>query len=139
MEVQRAPLEFAQRHRMYMAAFNHLTPFPGTPLYERLEAEGRLPYEAWWRDPRYRYNHVPFEPRGMSGEELQKLCLSTRSRFYSLPSIARRSSENRPVNSAPAMENSSRTEPSSPSSTALPTLATAAMTTLCYGKSGMQR
>ena len=81
---------------MYMAAFNHLTPFPGTPLYERLEAEGRLPYEAWWRDPRYRYNHVPFEPRGMSGEALQKLCLKTRSRFYSLPSIARRFAD--PVN-----------------------------------------
>ena len=25
-----------------MAAFNHVTPFPGTPLYAKLEAEGRL-------------------------------------------------------------------------------------------------
>ena len=28
-------VEFANRHRFYMAAFNHLTPFPGTPLYDR--------------------------------------------------------------------------------------------------------
>src|SRR6266567_1438365 len=30
-------LAFAQRHRFYIVAFNHLTPFPGTPLYTRLE------------------------------------------------------------------------------------------------------
>ena len=30
--------EFAKAHKFYIAAFNHLTPFPGTPLYSRLEA-----------------------------------------------------------------------------------------------------
>ena len=34
--------EFAIEHRFYIAAFNHLTPFPGTPLYNRLKAEGRM-------------------------------------------------------------------------------------------------
>ncbi len=29
--------EFAKAHSFYIAAFNHLTPFPGTPLYTRLE------------------------------------------------------------------------------------------------------
>ena len=29
-------VEFAKAHKFYMAAFNHLTPFPGTPLYARL-------------------------------------------------------------------------------------------------------
>ena len=33
-------LAFAKRHNFYIVAFNHLTPFPGTPLYERLKAEG---------------------------------------------------------------------------------------------------
>jgi radical SAM superfamily enzyme YgiQ (UPF0313 family) len=89
-------LEFAARHRFYMAAFNHLTPFPGTPLYERLEREGRLRYDAWWTDPGYRYNDVPFEPGGMSAAELQRLCLATRERFYSLGSIGRRFAD--PVN-----------------------------------------
>ena len=82
---------FAEEHAMYIAAFNHLTPFPGTPLYTRLEAERRLRYDAWWLDDRYRYNHIPFQPAGMSPGELQAGCLSARRRFYSWPSIARRS------------------------------------------------
>jgi hypothetical protein len=28
---------FAREHALYIAAFNHLTPFPGTPLYQRLQ------------------------------------------------------------------------------------------------------
>ncbi|MEM7397002.1 MAG: radical SAM protein, partial [Verrucomicrobiota bacterium] len=47
-----ATIEFCIRHRIFMAAFNHLTPFPGTPLYQRLEEEGRLFYDKWWLDDR---------------------------------------------------------------------------------------
>lgn len=83
-------VDFAEEHAFYIAAFNHLTPFPGTPLYRRLAEEGRLLYDAWWLDDRYRYNRIPFTPTGMSGEELQKGCLGARRRFYSWGSIARR-------------------------------------------------
>jgi radical SAM superfamily enzyme YgiQ (UPF0313 family) len=82
--------EFAARHRFYIAAFNHLTPFPGTPLYERMQRHGQLLYDSWWADPRYRYNHIPFRPKRLSPQELQQLCIEARTRFYSLPSIARR-------------------------------------------------
>ena len=81
---------FAKEHALYIAAFNHLTPFPGTPLYKRLEAEGRLLYEAWWLDERYSYNRIPFQPRGMSPESLQKNCVGARRDFYSWASIMRR-------------------------------------------------
>jgi radical SAM superfamily enzyme YgiQ (UPF0313 family) len=84
-------VEFAEEHAMYIAAFNHLTPFPGTPLYHRLHAEGRLLYDSWWLDERYRYNLIPFQPAGMSPEELQRGCLQARRRFYSWPGILRRS------------------------------------------------
>ena len=84
-------VDFAQEHAMYIAAFNHLTPFPGTPLYRRLAGEGRLLYDAWWLDDRYSYNQIPFAPRGMSAEELQRGCLGARRRFYSWKSIACRS------------------------------------------------
>ena len=30
-------LDFAREEALFIAAFNHITPFPGTPLYERLE------------------------------------------------------------------------------------------------------
>ena len=89
---------FAQRHAFYIAAFNHLTPFPGTPLYQRLASEGRLLYEAWWLDERYSYNGIPFTPRGMSPAELQRACLTARRRFYGWSSIFRRGLD--PVNRA---------------------------------------
>jgi radical SAM superfamily enzyme YgiQ (UPF0313 family) len=83
-------VDFAREQAMYIAAFNHLTPFPGTPLYSRLQAEGRLLYERWWLDDRYSYNRIPFQPRGMSPELLQQRCLAARREFYSWPSILRR-------------------------------------------------
>jgi radical SAM superfamily enzyme YgiQ (UPF0313 family) len=82
--------EFAKAHRFYIAAFNHLTPFPGTPLYTRLESERRLLYETWWLDDRYRYNAVPFRPAAMSADALQRHCLEARRSFYSWSSIVRR-------------------------------------------------
>ena len=89
-------VEFAHRHRFYMAAFNHLTPFPGTPLYDRLRDEGRLLYDAWWMDPTYTYNKIPFRPERLSPEELQALCIEAREKFYSVGSILRRFAD--PVN-----------------------------------------
>ena len=65
-------LAFAERHKFYIVAFNHLTPFPGTPLYDRLKAEGRLLYDRWWLDPAYRYGMVPFAPRGMTADDVER-------------------------------------------------------------------
>jgi radical SAM superfamily enzyme YgiQ (UPF0313 family) len=79
------------RHRFYMVAFNHLTPFPGTPLYARLATEGRLLYDRWWLHPDYRYGQVPFVPRGMSADLVRQRCVEARGAFYSWPSIFRRS------------------------------------------------
>ena len=89
-------VEFANRHRFYMAAFNHLTPFPGTPLYERLKEKGRLLYDSWWLDPSYSYNKIPFKPELLEPEELQQLCIKARADFYSVPNILRRFAD--PVN-----------------------------------------
>ena len=83
-------VEFARQNQMYIAAFNHLTPFPGTPLYARLKSQGRLRFESWWLDDRYSYNMIPFEPRGLGPDELQRQCVEARRKFYSWPSIARR-------------------------------------------------
>jgi len=91
-----ATVRFAIEQGLYIAAFNHLTPFPGTPLYARLQREGRLLYDAWWLDERYSYNRIPFRPRGMPPEALQRNCLAARRTFYSWSSIGRRSLD--PVN-----------------------------------------
>jgi radical SAM superfamily enzyme YgiQ (UPF0313 family) len=84
-------VDFAIEHGMYIAAFNHLTPFPGTPLYKRLERERRLRFDSWWIDPEYRYNALPFRPTGLSPEQVTEGCVAARRRFYSWPSIVRRS------------------------------------------------
>jgi radical SAM superfamily enzyme YgiQ (UPF0313 family) len=86
----RETLEFAQRHKFYIVAFNHLTPFPGTPLYKRLEKEGRLLYDRWWLDPGYRYGMVPFAPRGITAEQVKDRCIEARQGFYGLRSIFQR-------------------------------------------------
>jgi radical SAM superfamily enzyme YgiQ (UPF0313 family) len=89
-------LDFAMRQRFYIAAFNHLTPFPGTPLYHRLQAEGRLRFDAWWLDEGYSYNQLPFYPVSMTPEAVQRGCVETRAQFYSWPNIWRRGLD--PVN-----------------------------------------
>lgn len=81
---------FAQEQNFYIAAFNHLTPFPGTPLYARLEEQGRLRFNQWWLDEGYRYNDVPFMPGQLAPEEVTRLCVDARRRFYSLRSILKR-------------------------------------------------
>jgi radical SAM superfamily enzyme YgiQ (UPF0313 family) len=83
-------LDFALGEGLFIAAFNHVTPFPGTQLYHRLEVEGRLLFQRWWLDARYRYNMVPFRPLTWSPEELARRCVETRRRFYGWGGIAAR-------------------------------------------------
>src|SRR6266852_4709177 len=72
---------FAREQKLFLAAFNHLVPFPGTPLYRRLRGEGRLLSPRWWLDPRGRVGDVTFRPKRVSPEELQELCLEARRQF----------------------------------------------------------
>jgi radical SAM superfamily enzyme YgiQ (UPF0313 family) len=87
--VQRS-VDFARDQKLFLAAFNHLVPFPGTPVYARLLSEGRLPVKQWWLDPDGRMGDVTFEPRKISAEELEETCLDARRQFYSWRSIFRR-------------------------------------------------
>jgi radical SAM superfamily enzyme YgiQ (UPF0313 family) len=80
-------LAFAVRHQFFFAAFNHLVPFPGTPLYARLRGEGRLLRETWWLDEDYRFGDVAFRPMHMSAAELAGRCAQARKRFYCWPNI----------------------------------------------------
>jgi radical SAM superfamily enzyme YgiQ (UPF0313 family) len=76
---------------LFIAAFNHLLPFPGTPLYEQFRLDGKLTDEQWWLSPTFRFGDVPFNPKNMTAQELHELCLKARRRFYSLPGMLRRS------------------------------------------------
>lgn len=89
-EVFDEAVDFAVDHGFYIAAFNHLTPFPGTPLYRRLAEEGRLVHDAWWLDDGYRYNDLPFRPEGAEPDDVRRGCLAARRAFYGWRSIGRR-------------------------------------------------
>jgi len=86
-------IDFLEAAGVQNATFNILTPFPGTRLFEKLEAEGRILTRDWTR-----YNgrdDVVFTPRQMSGDELLRGFHRANARFYSGRSIARRLSRSR--------------------------------------------
>jgi radical SAM superfamily enzyme YgiQ (UPF0313 family) len=83
-------VEFAREQKLFLAAFNHLVPFPGTPLYLRLQEQGRLLNDPWWLDGSGRVGDVSFNPAKLSAEELQAACLWARQEFYSWGSMFER-------------------------------------------------
>jgi radical SAM superfamily enzyme YgiQ (UPF0313 family) len=88
--IVRRSVAFAREQKLFLAAFNHLVPFPGTPLYRRLEREGRLLKPKWWLDPNSQVGDVSFRPKKMEPGELEELCLEARRQFYSWGSIWQR-------------------------------------------------
>jgi radical SAM superfamily enzyme YgiQ (UPF0313 family) len=49
--------------------FSLLTPYPGTPLFSRLEQEGRILTKDW---SKYNRKNVVFQPKNMTKEELEE-------------------------------------------------------------------
>jgi len=83
-----ATLDFALENRFTFAAFNILMPYPGTPLYWKLQEEGRLLYDGcWWLHPDYRFNDAAFVPKNMTPEQLTEACHYARKRFNSVGSL----------------------------------------------------
>lgn len=80
-------LRFCEQARLEAAIFPILTPYPGTRVRERLQAEGRITCNDW-RD--YDMGHVNFIPRGMSAAELQAGHDRLNRSFYSFSSMYRR-------------------------------------------------
>jgi radical SAM superfamily enzyme YgiQ (UPF0313 family) len=81
-------LDFLEATGVQNATFNILTPFPGTKLYQRFEAEGRILTRDWSK-----YNSradVVFRPRQMSSEELLAGYEYANRRFYSWRSVCKR-------------------------------------------------
>lgn len=83
-------LEFAMRSKLALAQFNTVTPFPGTPLYERLKKENRLLFDPWWLHDDYRYGDTIFRPKHMAPEQLRDETVRLRHKFNTYNSIVRR-------------------------------------------------
>ena len=80
-------LRFCEDARLEAAIFPLLTPYPGTAVRRRLESEGRI-ISSDWRD--YDMEHINFQPKGMSIQQLQEGYDWLNRSFYSFPSMYRR-------------------------------------------------
>lgn len=79
--------EFAVQAHIDLPRFAVVTPFPATPLYQRLLAEGRILTHDW---ELYDAQHVVFRPARMTVEQLQTGVESAWKHAYSVSSILRR-------------------------------------------------
>lgn len=86
-EVFDTTVEFVQRAQIDLPQFTLLTPFPGTALYTRMEAEGRMLSRDW---SRFNGHHAVFQPKHMTPQELEQGVRRVWGRVYSYQGIAQR-------------------------------------------------
>ncbi|MAE57756.1 MAG: methylase [Halobacteriovorax sp.] len=84
-------VDYAIEQKFCFAAFNILVPYPNTPMYKKLQEEGRLLYDGkWWLHPEYRFNHCTFMPKGMTPDQLTDVSFECKKRWNSWKSILTR-------------------------------------------------
>ncbi len=86
-EIFPTTLEFLLDANVDALQATRLTPFPGTPLYDEMEQQGRIVDRDW---SHYDFGHVVFEPRHMSVETLDWGAAWILRQFYARRHVARR-------------------------------------------------
>jgi radical SAM superfamily enzyme YgiQ (UPF0313 family) len=79
-------VDWAVSQGVETATFHVLTPYPGTRLYQRMSAAGRLAHSDW---DLYDTRHVVFEPAGMTARQLEDGYWRAYRDFYRWGSIVR--------------------------------------------------
>jgi radical SAM superfamily enzyme YgiQ (UPF0313 family) len=80
-------VQFGIEARLETATFTVLTPYPGTTLYKRLEAEGRIVDRDW---SHYDTTRVVYRPAQLTAEELEAGYFRAYEQFYRWPAIFER-------------------------------------------------
>jgi radical SAM superfamily enzyme YgiQ (UPF0313 family) len=83
-------VEFCIDAKVTVAVFALLTPYPGTPLYQRLKAAGRITRDAWWLSDDHDKDAPFYRPATMSREALRAGWVRAWRAMYSWSSIRRR-------------------------------------------------
>jgi radical SAM superfamily enzyme YgiQ (UPF0313 family) len=86
-EVFETTLHVIQDLGIDIADFSILTPFPGTPSYNKLEAEGRILTKNW---KYYNMGNVVFRPKHLTPEQLQNGVRMMYDRYYAPPYAVKR-------------------------------------------------
>jgi radical SAM superfamily enzyme YgiQ (UPF0313 family) len=79
-------VEWAIEQGIETATFHILTPYPGTALHKRLDAQRRMTTQDW---DLYDTRHAVFRPARMSADELEQGYWRAYRNFYRWGSIAR--------------------------------------------------
>jgi radical SAM superfamily enzyme YgiQ (UPF0313 family) len=90
VEVFERTAQFAIDARLTLASFAILTPYPGTRLYRRLLAEGRLTDPRWWLRRNHDAESPYYVPAKMSREQLHEGWKRAWKMLYSPSSIWKR-------------------------------------------------
>jgi radical SAM superfamily enzyme YgiQ (UPF0313 family) len=85
-DVFQRTVDWAVEHGITTATFHIQTPYPGTPLYSRMEEEGRITTRNW---DLYDTRHVVFQPARLSAHALKQGYDRAYREFYRWPSIGR--------------------------------------------------
>jgi radical SAM superfamily enzyme YgiQ (UPF0313 family) len=80
-------LAFCEESDLFCASFGVLTPFPGTPVFQRLEAEGRIRTRDWRL---YDLQHLVHDLPGWAPGALEAGVRRLEERFYAPAAMARR-------------------------------------------------
>ena len=74
-------LKFAIKQKIDTMQMTILTPFPGTKVYEELEEQKRIFTKDW---SLYDAQHIVFNPKLLSAQELQLNVIRAYTKFYSI-------------------------------------------------------
>ena len=87
VESLRETVRFARRARLGISCYPILTPYPGTPLFDDYDREGRILTRDW---SKYNGATVVFQPKRMSPRQLANCQMAAFREFYSWPSMRER-------------------------------------------------
>ena len=80
-------LKMIKELKIDLADFCILTPFPGTPLFNKLEKEGRIFTSDW---SKYTMRNVVFDPKNMTSDDLLQGVIKMYIDFYSTKNTVKR-------------------------------------------------
>lgn len=114
-------LSFVRDSGLYEVQITFLTPFPGTPLYERLKRENRIVQDRAWN--LCTLFDINFVPKQMSVDELQKGFLRLAKTLYSIEETSHRRRRFHSLLKAERRRNKTTASQQSPSRSVVPSLA----------------
>jgi radical SAM superfamily enzyme YgiQ (UPF0313 family) len=79
-------VEWAVANGVETATFHIMTPYPGTALFRRMEADGRIAHRDW---DLYDTRHVVYRPAGMTPRQIEDGYWRAYRDFYRWPAIWR--------------------------------------------------